>query len=166
VIDAALPAYAGKDTLIHPGDSVFIGRQPEIGLNEDCIWFVDSLPIDTIAGLWVKPDSTTTYILEQIICGNVSWDTVTVSVYGTGIGGYFNEAAFKIYPNPATHLLHIESPVTKAMISITNLLGQEVLRQQVSEKQFSMDIGKLGKGVYFLQIKSEKGVFVKKFVKE
>ena len=166
VIDANLPANAGNDTLIYPGDSVFIGRQPEIGLDEDCIWLVSGLPIDTIAGMWVKPDSTTTYVLEQTICGNVSWDTVTVSVYGTGIAGYFNEAAFRIYPNPATHLLQIESPVTKAIISITNLLGQEVLRQEVSEKQFSMDVSKLGKGVYFLLMKTEKGVFVRKFLKE
>ena len=102
VIDANLPAFAGNDTLIYPGDSIFIGRQPEVGLNEDCIWFINGLPKDTIAGMWVKPDSTTTYILEQTICGNVRWDTVTVSVSGVGIEDYFNEAAFKIYPNPAT----------------------------------------------------------------
>ncbi|MBU1720288.1 MAG: hypothetical protein KKA07_14590, partial [Bacteroidetes bacterium] len=77
VIDIDLPAFAGNDTYIHPGDSAFIGRQPEIGLNDDCIWSVNGSPIDTIAGMWVKPDSTTTYFLEQTICGNVSYDTVT-----------------------------------------------------------------------------------------
>ena len=43
VIDVNLPAFAGNNTLIQPGDSVFIGRQPEIGLNDDCIWFVYGL---------------------------------------------------------------------------------------------------------------------------
>jgi len=166
VIDMSLPAFAGNDTLIQPGDSIFIGRQPEIGLDEDCIWFVNGVPIDTIAGMWVQPDSTTTYVLEQTICGNVSWDTVTVSVYGTGIEGRFNEAAFKVYPNPACNLLTIEFPVAHATLSITNLLGQEVLRQPINDKVSEIDISKLGKGVYFLLIKCEKGVIVRKFLKE
>ncbi|MBU0489092.1 MAG: hypothetical protein KKD31_14195, partial [Bacteroidetes bacterium] len=78
VIDINQPAFAGNDTFIHPGDSAFIGRTPEVGLNDDCIWSVNGSPIDTIAGMWVKPDSTTTYFLEQTICGNVSYDTVTI----------------------------------------------------------------------------------------
>ncbi len=169
VIDANLPAYAGNDTLIQPGDSVFIGRQPEIGLDEDCIWFVNGVPIDTVAGLWVQPDSTTTFIVQQTICGNVSWDTVTVSVdTGVGIEGVTNGLTrwFRVYPNPATHQLTIECPVTNATLSITNLLGQEVLRQEVAEKNFSIDISKLGRGVYFVRVEGRNGFVVKKFLKE
>ncbi|MDD3875082.1 MAG: T9SS type A sorting domain-containing protein [Bacteroidales bacterium] len=168
VIPTNLPAYAGNDTLIQPGDSVFIGRQPEIGLDEDCIWFVNGLPIDTVAGLWVWPDSTTTYVLEQTICGNVSFDTVTVSVYGTGL----NEAThglnrgFGVYPNPTTHQLTIECSVTNATLCITNLLGQEVWRQEAREKRLSVDVSGLGKGIYFVYLQTEKGVIVKKFMKE
>ena len=168
VIDMSLPAYAGNDTLIQPGDSVFIGRQPEIGLDEDCIWFVNCVPIDTVAGLWVWPDTTTTYIVQQTICGNVQWDTVRVSVYGTGMdeGTYGLNRGFNVYPNPAIHLLTIESPVTNATLSITNLLGQEVWRQEVLEKNISIDVSKLGKGVYFIYMQTEKGIFVRRFLKE
>jgi hypothetical protein len=73
---------------------------------------------------------------------------------------------FGVFPNPATHQLSIESPVTNATLSITNLLGQEVWRQEVMEKQFNVDVSWMGRGVYFLLMKSEKGVFVMKFVKE
>jgi len=168
VIPANLPAYAGNDTLIQPGDSVFIGRQPEIGLDEDCIWFVNGVPIDTVAGLWVWPDTTTTYILQQTICGNVTWDTVTVSVYGTGIEDVTRglNRWLRVYPNPATHQLSIESPITNATLCITNLLGQEVWRQKVREKSFSVDVSGLGKGVYFVYMKTENGIFVRRFLKE
>jgi len=167
VIDVSLPAYAGNDTLIQHGDSIFIGRQPEIGLDEDCIWFVNGQPIDTVAGLWVWPDSTTTYIVQQTICGNVTWDTVTVSVdTGVGMAAFELNKRFNVYPNPATHQLTIESPVTNATLCITNLLGQEVWRQEVREKSFSVDVSRFGKGVYFVYMKTEKGVIVKKFMKE
>ncbi|MEI6124396.1 MAG: hypothetical protein WCQ95_12300 [Bacteroidota bacterium] len=57
-------------------------------LDEDCVWFVGSTPIDTVAGLWVKPDSSTTYILQQSICGNIKYDTVHITVSGVGIAQY------------------------------------------------------------------------------
>jgi len=169
VIPANLPAYAGNDTLIQPGDSVFIGRQPEIGLDEDCIWFVNGLPIDTVAGLWVQPDSTTTYIVQQTICGNVTWDTVTVTVdTGVGMTELTNGLAhrFKVYPNPATNLLTVETPVENVRLVITNLLGQLVLEHDVRVKQFNLDISVLSKGVYFIRADNEKISVVRKFIKE
>jgi len=167
VIDANLPAYAGKDTLIHNGDSIFIGRQPEIGLDEDCIWFVNGLPIDTIAGMWVKPDSTTTYILEQTICGNVKYDTVTVSVYGTGIGAYTKDGrGVTLYPNPATNTLNIESCTKFSQVIISDVLGNVVIRQQVYNKAVSVDVSGLSKGLYFVKMVNEKGFVVKRFLKE
>ena len=167
VINVNLPTYAGNDTLIQPGDSVFIGRQPEIGLDEDCIWFVNGVPIDTVAGLWVQPDTTATYIVQQTICGNVQWDTVTVSVdTGVGLAAFELNKRFNVYPNPATHQLTIESPVTNATLCITNMLGQEALRQEVREKRFSVDVSKLGKGIYFVYLHTEKGVVVRRFLKE
>jgi len=167
VIDANLPAYAGKDTLIHYGDSIFIGRQPEIGLDEDCIWFVNGLPIDTIAGMWVKPDSTTTYILEQTICGNVSYDTVTVIVSGVGIETYTKDGkGIKLYPNPATNTLNIESCTKFSQLIISDILGNVVIRQQVYNHAVSVDISGLSKGLYFVKMVGEKGIVVRKFLKE
>ena len=167
VINTNLPAYAGNNTLIHPGDSVFIGRQPEIGLNEDCIWFVNGLPIDTIAGMWVKPDSTTTYILEQTICGNVKWDTVTVIVSGVGIATYTNSSkGIMIYPNPATNMLNIESSTKFSQLIVTDILGNVLIRQLVYNKAVSVDVSELSKGLYFVKMIRDKGIVVRRFLKE
>ncbi len=74
-------AFAGNDTTMC-GDSTYIGRASEVGLNEDCIWYIlgNATPIDTSAGLWVKPNATTSYVVEQNICGTITHDTVTVTV--------------------------------------------------------------------------------------
>ena len=167
VIDTDLPAYAGKDTLIHAGDSIFIGRQPEIGLNDDCIWFVNGLPIDTIAGMWVKPDSTTTYVLMQTICGNVSWDTVMVIVTGVGLETYTNDGkGITLYPNPATNTLNIESSTKFSQLLISDILGNVVIRQQVNNHAVSVNVSGLGKGLYFVKMVGENGFVVKRFLKE
>ena len=167
VIDANLLAYAGKDTLIHLGDSIFIGRQPEIGLDEDCIWFVNGLPIDTITGMWVKPDSSTTYVLEQTICGNVSWDTVRVVVSGVGIDSYAKDGkGIMLYPNPAFNTLNIESSTKFSQLIISDVLGNVVIKQQVYNHAVSVDVSGLGKGLYFVRVESEKGFVVRKFLKE
>ena len=167
VIDANLPPYAGNDTIIQPGDSIFIGRQPEIGLNDDCIWFVNGLPIDTIAGMWVKPDSTTTYILEQTICGNVSYDTVTVIVSGVGIETYTKDGkGITLYPNPATNTLNIESSTKFSEVIISDILGNVVIRQRAYNHAVSVDVSGLGKGLYFVKLLNENGFVVKRFLKE
>jgi hypothetical protein len=167
VIESDLPAYAGNDTVIHPGDSVFIGRQPEIGLNEDCIWFVDGTAIDTIAGMWVTPDSSTTYIIEQTICSNVSYDTVTVIV-DTATGIHENNEIYliKIFPNPAQNTLNIECNNEISQIFISDILGNVKIKQQCNTHSAIIDISDIYKGLYFLKVVSEKGIVVKKIIKE
>jgi hypothetical protein len=67
-----------------------------------------------------------------------------------------------VYPNPTTGELRIENGALKIQqISIFNLLGRNVLNTQ----QTALDISHLPAGIYFVQIKTEKGVVTKKIVK-
>ncbi len=152
VIDGGLPAFAGNDTVIYPGDSVFIGRQPEIGLDEDCIWRLGELNIDTVAGMWVKPDSTTTYILQQTICGNVTYDTITVHVWYTGIEDYANSKGITVFPNPASQTLTISGKTEITQLIITDMLGNVVIQQQAHEHAATIDVGRLTNGIYFISV--------------
>jgi gliding motility-associated-like protein len=77
VLEADLPAFAGRDTVICPGDSIFIGRPPEVGL--DCIW-TGAVTNPSIAGMWVRPANTQTYMVTQNVCGLIKTDTVKVQV--------------------------------------------------------------------------------------
>lgn len=108
VIDFNLPAFAGPDKNINLGDSAFIGRPPEIGL--ECTWATGSTTIGTGGGLWVKPTSTGTfsYVVTQNICGNIKTDTVNVNVSP----GLVNENelfanSISVYPQPAKDVVTI-----------------------------------------------------------
>ncbi len=165
VIDADLPAYAGKDSTVHnPGDSVFIGRPSEVGLDEDCIWFVNGVPIDTIAGMWVKPDSTTTYVVQQTICGNVKYDTLIITVSGVGMGEYGWGGKVKVYPNPANEILTIDGFDGETTADIYSINGQLLSTLAVKEQQ--LDINFLANGMYFIKLSTKEGSVVSKFVKE
>ena len=82
VIDMSTTAYAGTDTLLNClGDSVFIGRPLEVGL--ECTWYHGAMPVATGAGIWVKPTTNTQYVVQQDVCGIISYDTVRVMLKDT-----------------------------------------------------------------------------------
>jgi len=115
----------------------------------------------------VQPDSTTTYVLEQTICGNVSWDTVTVIVSGVGIGSYTKDGnGITLYPNPATNTLYIESSTKILQVMISDILGNEILKQHPYNYTPTVDLSGLGEGMYFVKIVNDKGIIVRKFLKE
>jgi Secretion system C-terminal sorting domain len=74
-----LKADAGKDTTITIGDSIFIGSYTN-GI-DSVKWLQNGVIIDsTRPGFWVKPTSTTSYVLHQVVNGCFSADTVTITV--------------------------------------------------------------------------------------
>ncbi len=175
IIELNLPAYAGPDLWCIPGDSVFIGRQPDIGIDEDCMWY--KLPntttaIDTVAGLWVKPTTTTTYIVKQDICGMIKWDTVIVNQSATGINevGVINYELY-VYPNPAKEEIQIDLKSDKLFtkpqeIKLLDLLGREVKSILLLNKKQKINISELKSGCYYLQFKNENDFsLMKKIIK-
>jgi hypothetical protein len=167
IIDISTPAHAGRDTTIALGDSVFIGRTPEIGLNDDCFWFINGNPIDTVAGMWVAPDTTTTYILKQDICGTVNYDTVTVTVQPSGNYklGLINDD-LRVYPNPAQTSISIacKNASSQAMIQICDVLGSIVLQQALTKEE--LNISELSRGIYLLKLIDGNKVSLARFIKE
>jgi hypothetical protein len=158
VIDISTPAFAGNDTTITAGDSIYLGRPSEIGLDEACVWFLNCIPIDTVAGIMVAPDSTTTYILQQTICGNVQYDSVTVTVdKGTGISTLNKKDHFEVYPNPSNGEMYISYSLQnneKAKILIQDVVGREIVVYQLTEDQNKLLIqeNNFKNGVYFISL--------------
>ncbi len=178
-IPVDLPAYAyqSPDAWILPGDSLYLGRERDVGIDEACMWY--QLPntttaIDTAAGIWVKPMQTTSYLVKQDICGNIKWALVTVNISDVGLAypelaeGYL----FKLYPNPASNEITIafnnEADFTKPKeLKIINVLGREVKTLLIENKTQKINIEELSNGVYYLQLQTPSGVkVIKKLVKE
>jgi hypothetical protein len=167
VIDISTPAFAGNDTVIIKGDSVYLGRPSEIGLDEACVWFLNGIPIDTVAGIMVAPDSTTTYVLQQTICGNVQYDTVTVTVEftstATALAG-FPKQEIKVFPNPTSGELFFSSG-SATEILVFSIDGRLLHREENPGSSGKQKIAYLfEKGLYIVLIKTEDGVFREKVV--
>jgi hypothetical protein len=73
-----------------------------------------------------------------------------------------------IFPNPANEYITIENPATtkNATLSVFNLQGQLIFSQAIKEEKTSVNISTLARGMYIIKVYSEKGVAIKKFIKE
>lgn len=73
----------------------------------------------------------------------------------------------KIYPNPVSSTLTIETPfIDNYQLQVVNQLGQQVLKQSQNTSSTSIDVSNFSKGLYFLNIHSETGkIATIKFIK-
>ena len=169
-----LEAYAGPDKNCIVGDSVFIGREPDVEIDESCVWYklttnsTLSNPINTIAGMYVKPVTTTTYVVrQQLWCSGVKWDTVVVYQDFVGLSEFNTDKfGFKYFPNPSSSKLFFEYSEALHLnkISFYNLLNQEILVFDEPKKE--LDISALPTGIYYLKVESNKGIKTFKLMKE
>ena len=71
---------------------------------------------------------------------------------------------FDIYPNPVKETLFINTQENIEHLKIYNTLGEKVVEQRFPPNQ--VNLSALISGLYFMNLKTAKGVFTKKFVKE
>ena len=76
-----------------------------------------------------------------------------------------NENSIAIFPNPATNTLTIQTP-QKATLEITNIEGQIIKTFNITNPETTIDVSGLSGGVYIIKAQSDKGVVVRKFIKE
>ena len=154
VIDCDNIPFAGHDTLIHPGDSAWLGPYEQL---LPYTWYVlgSATPIDSVGGFWVHPTVTTTYVLRQDLCGQAKFDTVKVRVWPDTvnevnqlIGQLVNTA---IWPNPTSGVLIVEH-AAHTMVSVFDVVGREVFRASVESEKEVLDISPLDRGVYVVRI--------------
>lgn len=99
---------------------------------------------------WVKNDSLITFCIPY-----------------TGIADepQAKISEFEIFPNPANTSLTIESQ-QKSVIEIFNIEGQIIKAFNNADKETIIDISNLSSGVYIIKAKTDRGVAIKKFIKQ
>jgi mannan endo-1,4-beta-mannosidase len=70
-----------------------------------------------------------------------------------------------LFPNPATDNLTIEAPF-KATVCISNIQGQLIESFTTNDRRTNIDVNSFPGGVYVVEVKTEDGVGVEKFVKQ
>lgn len=76
---------------------------------------------------------------------------------------------FNLYPNPANDKITITNvqDSENTTINILNIQGKQVMYNQFRDQNnMEFEISNLPMGIYFIEVKSEYGIAVKKFVKE
>jgi hypothetical protein len=78
----------------------------------------------------------------------------------------FAVSKVKLYPNPTSNILNIESVGSIQNIVIYNVLGQEVMNKQANESLVSLDVSGFNAGVYVIKTVIDGTVSSTKFIKE
>lgn len=73
---------------------------------------------------------------------------------------------FKSYPNPAKDVINLSAAKNINKIAIYNLLGQEVLNQELNSKTATLNVASFARGVYVVKADIEGAVGSYKFIKE
>ncbi len=67
-----------------------------------------------------------------------------------------------VFPNPARMKFTIQSNIPFTKISLWNMSGQNMIELEIHAKEYQVDASKLTKGMYLLQIETNKGVVTRK----
>jgi Secretion system C-terminal sorting domain len=146
-------AFAGRDTILTQGQSVWVGLDTIPGLV--CQWWANGIQLSqTGGGFWATPTTNTTYIVQTTVCGQTTRDTMQVQVWPLGINP-ITPSAISLYPNPSTGQVSISVAANNStdwQYSIMAIDGKQV--QAASSINQTTTI-QLPKGLYILKFKNQ-----------
>jgi photosystem II stability/assembly factor-like uncharacterized protein len=96
------------------------------------------------------PNGKQTYCVTAVYGSGESESVCTEALITFGIPEY--EAAVKIYPNPATDVINIRTPMHFSQVCLVNLLGNVVYTYNAPGKDLVILTQGIKPGVYFLEI--------------
>jgi hypothetical protein len=176
--------------LIIPAGSLTIGSNPNnfsFDIEFDTPWFYSGgnllveIRHDGFSGTSRSVDaagtSTSGYGSLYSACWGSSYTAVSTTTQGNFVivnfkaddalsVDEFKENELKVYPNPTSDLLYIDSELELSNIKIVNMLGQMVYSEELNNQKSSISLSQLNSGTYLLHLETEYGVQVKKIVKE
>ena len=71
-----------------------------------------------------------------------------------------------IYPNPADQFISVKSSEVLSGIRVIDMTGKEVIRKSIKSNDYSLDIGNLNTGIYFLEATSNGASKTMRFIKK
>jgi len=149
VIESDAVADAGPDKLIGYGDTVLIGLTDSNTAGMPCYWYVQggTTPIDSGGSIRVHPDTTTSYVVEMDLCGNITKDTVSVFVATAGIKPLTPKGEPSVFPNPARDYFTVEN-AKGCEVLVYDVVGLARLTMNITDDTEQVGISGLANGVY------------------
>ena len=175
--------YLDSNIAIIPGTSLPVAIN-NINATLNSAYFIDN---QILNGQTIVFDGFTTVLLAQVyvLPGNTYHLKMAIADVADGVfdSGIFLKAqsmksynmttginegitkSFSFYPNPAKDKIEI-SILENSEIEIVNSIGQVLQKINSRDNSITIDISDFAKGIYFVKVKSENGISVKKFVKD
>ena len=131
-------------------------------------WYNSSGAISGATSQTYTPQTTDTYYVIVTASNCPSAQSNSIAVNTTDIADNTNnENYFELYPNPAYDFLTVINPGIKNVnYSIYNVQGKLLFTQSAENKNTTINIYTLEKGVYFIKAESVEGTTIKRFIKE
>ena len=162
----------GKNDIGQLGDGTTQNRNVPVRIAENTVWKTISgrrdftVALDTDNGLWAWGDNS----FGQLGDGTTENQTIPEMINSECISlallaaNDVQKLSLKMYPNPATNILHLESDNLIDHIKISDMTGKILFEQ--SGNISSVSVQHLPQGIYILQAFSGKDNFQSRFVKE
>ena len=147
-------ANTGSDTLLCVGESIVLGSHD---YDNYLYSWADSLGNEwTTATIEVSPTETTTYYLSvKDFAFYETFDSITVTVdaCNENIADIY-ASQIKVFPNPATTIVEIESGYDIDSWKLLDAIGREVASSKylVSGRNLLLDVTPFDAGLYFLEM--------------
>ena len=109
---------------------------------------------------------TISYIATNACGSDTAYKVVYVSACGTEgvrVRVVSTEGNVTIFPNPASDILTVRCPTTIFHVSVTDLLGQELVAQNYSSKEVTVNINDLPSGMYIVKVND---IYANRVIKE
>jgi len=152
------PAITRVDSMLYcNADSSYVSYQ----------WYIDTTRIIGATDTSLVINSSGNYHVEVTNAQGCKVATGINIIYG--LQNYLGNHSISLYPDPAGSELRIKnSELRIEKAEIYNTLGQQCLQSEIKtpQSEISLDVSGLPAGIYFLQLKTEKGRVVRKFIKE
>lgn len=175
-----LTSISGLENVTFIGQDLFILGN----YNLTTLWGLENIEADSLDNLYIYNNHSLSYCEVQSICdylGNpngridieynapgCSTQAEVEAACGVGINDIISlKHPFTISPNPSSSQITIETTIysPKFQISIFNLNGQEVIKQQFTKPMAFLNISELPAGLYFVRVTGECAVGIQKFIK-
>jgi hypothetical protein len=119
-----------------------------------CYWYKlgGAVPIDSGGSIKVHPDSTTSYVVVMDLCGNITRDTVKVTLRPTGVVSHKSlVVSCSVYPNPAVDRVTVEG-AKGCKVVVRDIVGRQVYLGALDGDKSVIDVSRFDKGVYFITV--------------
>ena len=125
---------------------------------------------DALAATNALPSTTvlvsgSTYYAVNVV-GSCSSTPFAVTVTVTLGNGEFDNFNFSFYPNPTSSILNISASEIITEISVTNLLGQQIMTKKVNATDVQIDLSPLAEATYFVKVVSNEKERTVKVIKK